>query len=82
MPVPDYFVIAPDFCLCEICEKDYPDNKFVHVAVDNEKTGDEHERRWTTICCDCREKCRNDSEYEKFVTEKVFRLKLGRRLKK
>ena len=81
MPVPDEFVIAPDFGLCEICEKDYPDNKFVHVAVDNDLSGEEHEKRWLTICAYCREKCRTDSKYEEYVTDKVFKLKLGRRLK-
>lgn len=81
MPVPDEFIIAPDFEQCQICEKDYPDNKFIHVAVDNDKTGAEHEKRWLNICCDCREKCRIDSRYEKFVTDQVFKLKLGRRIK-
>lgn len=82
MPVPDEFVIEPDFQLCEICEKDYPDNEFVYVAVDNDKVGTEHEKRIYSMCKYCREKCRTDSEYEKYVTEKVFNLKLGRRLRR
>ena len=81
MPVPDEFVIAPDFTHCEMCDKCYPDNQIVHVKVDNDKQGVMHEVRHYAMCKFCREKCRTDSEYEKYVTDKVFSMNLGRRMK-
>ena len=79
MPVPDEFVLAYDYGRCEICERgNIPDPDFVHVVVDNEKTGEENEKRWYSICSECRERCRNEPTFEKYVTEKVFKLRLGR----
>lgn len=40
MPVPDEFVLAYDYGRCEICERSgIPAPDFVHVVVDNDKTG-------------------------------------------
>ena len=80
MPVPDEFNLFDDYMLCEICNKDYPLSTFAHVVVDNDKMGEELEKRYCAICSNCREKCRNDTGYEKYVTEKVFKIKLGRRI--
>lgn len=81
MPVPDMQTRFRDFEYCDICEKDYTDDKFVAVVVDNDKRGAENEKRTCRICKDCREKCRSDPAFEKSVTKKVFRFHLGRRLK-
>ena len=78
MPVPDEFIRAPDFVLCEICNKTVPDTAFVHVLVDNDKQGEENEKRYYAMCTDCRERCRNEPAFEKYVTEKVFTMRLGR----
>ena len=78
MPVPDEFVLAPDFGLCEICGQTKPDTDFCPVVVNNDKPGEENEKRWCEICKDCRERCRNEPAFEKYVTEKVFKLRLGR----
>lgn len=85
MPVPDEFVLAYDYGRCEICGRgNVPDPDFVHVVVDNDKPGEENEKRWYSICKDCHERCRKEPAFEKYVTEKVFKLKLGRvvRIKK
>lgn len=82
MPVPDEFVLAYDYRLCEICGRgNVPDPDFVHVVVDNEKSGAEHEKRWYAICKDCRGRARTDKDYERYITEKVFAMKLGRRVR-
>ena len=82
MPVPDEFNLCDDYMLCEICNKDYPLSTFKHVAVtDDLKENGEQEKRYCVICSGCREKCRTNPLYEQFVTEKVFNLKLGRRIK-
>ena len=82
MPVPDEFVLAYDYGRCEICERgNIPDPDFVHVVVDNEKPGAEHEKRWYAICKDCRERARTDKDYERYITAKVFAMKLGRRVR-
>lgn len=78
MLVPDEFIRAPDFGLCEMCDKTVPDTAFVHVIIDNDKPGEENEKRWYAICSDCRKRCRKEPAFEKYVTEKVFKLKLGR----
>lgn len=78
MPVPDEFLLAPDFGLCEMCNKTVPDTNFVHVIVNNDNPREENEKRWYEICKDCRERCRNEPAFEKYVTEKVFKLRLGR----
>ena len=76
MSASETFVIAPDFQFCEICEKSYPDNEFVHVLVSNDSDCAVQYRRYS-MCTGCREKCRVDKEYENYVTNKVFKLKLG-----
>ena len=81
MPVPDSFNLFKDFQYCEICEKDYTDDNFVAVVVDNDKSGAEKIRRVTMICKTCRERARIDPAFEKELTEKVMKLKLGRKLK-
>lgn len=81
MPVPDSFNLFKDFQYCEICEKSYTDDNFVAVVVDNDKSGAEKIRRVTTICKTCRERARTDPAFEKELTEKVMKLKLGRKLK-
>lgn len=78
MPVPDEFVLAPDFRLCEICGQTKPDTDFCPVIINNDKPGEENEKRLYSICSECRERCRNEPAFEKYVTEKVFKLKLGR----
>jgi hypothetical protein len=81
MPVPDEQKLCEDFGHCEFCDKCYEDSKFVRVIFDNDKEGKENEKRMFEMCKDCREKCRIDKEYEKYATEKAFKLKLGRRVK-
>ena len=85
MPVPDEFTLCDDYMFCEICEKDYPLSTFKHVAVTNGMKGafenEESEIRYCAICSECREKCKASPAYEQFVTEKVFNLKLGRRIR-
>ena len=81
MPVPDEFVLAPDFGLCEICGQTKPDTDFCPVIINNDKPGEENEKRWYEICKDCRERARTDKDYERYITEKVFAMKLGRRVR-
>lgn len=81
MPIPDEFVRAYDYGYCEICDRDVPDTSFVHVIVDNEKHSAENEKRWYSICMGCRERCRKEPAFDKYVTEKVFRLNLGRKVR-
>ena len=81
MPVPDEFVRACAYGRCEICGRDVPDTSFVHVIVDNEKKGDENEKRWYAVCKGCRERARTDRDFERYMTEKVFVLKLGRKVR-
>lgn len=81
MPVPDIQELYKDFQGCDICGKAYTDDKFVAVLVDNDKDGAEKEKRICSICTYCREKCRTDPAFEKATTEKVFNLRLGRKIK-
>lgn len=75
MPVSDRFVHAHDWEYCEMCEKCKP-MPFCPVIVEN----DDGEKRWYSMCVDCRVRCRTDSDYERHCTDKVFRLKLGIRV--
>ena len=78
MPVPDRFDIAPDFQLCEICDKCKPDNEFRHVAIQQGEKLTAGMARAYVICEDCYQKCKTDSDFEKYVTDFVFEHKLGR----
>lgn len=82
MPVPDIQPRFRDFGHCEFCDKCFQDDYFVPVLFDNEKEGAENELRIFEMCKDCREKCRTDRAFERYATEKAFKLKLGRRIKK
>lgn len=82
MPWPETIELSQDFMYCEICGQDYKMNEFAHVIVSNDKQGAEQERRYCAICKYCRQKARDDAEYEKYVTEKVFVLGLGRKLRR
>lgn len=81
MPVPDMQPRFRDFAECQICGKCYPDDNFNIVVVDNEKDGAANEKRILEICKPCRENCRNYPAFEESVTEKVIRLRLGRKIK-
>ena len=81
MPVPDEFVRAYDYERCEICDRTVPDTSFVHVIVDNDKPGAENEKRWYSVCKDCRERARVDRTFDRYLTEKVFALNLGRKVR-
>ena len=82
MPVPDEQERYKDFVECDICNQIYPDDMFFHIVADNEKQGAEHEQRILAICNDCRYKCIDSIAFEKAATEKIFKLKLGRKLKR
>ncbi len=82
MPVPDKFNLADDWGYCEICKKDYPLSSFKHVAVSNGvKENGTEEIRYYALCTPCREKCIVSAKYEQYVTDQVFKLKLGRRIR-
>lgn len=81
MPVPDRFEIAHDFQLCEICNKCKSDNEFRHVAVQRSEEITDGIARWCSICENCYQKCKADSDFEKYVTDFVFRNELGRLIK-
>ena len=70
-----------DFGHCEFCNKCFEDDYFVCVLFDNEKSGAENEKRVFEMCKNCHKKCRTDKAFEKYVTEKAFSMKLGRKLK-
>lgn len=70
-----------DFERCPICEESKEDNpssletpNFTIVQVTDEKS---NVRRLCRICKDCRDKCRNDTAFERKVTKKVFKEKVG-----
>lgn len=76
MPVPDSFERFHDFFQCPFCEKDYSDKylKSAFIKInDSDVTG-----RACHICRFCLEKAKQDKEYDKFVTDKAFREKIGR----
>lgn len=77
MPVPDKFVHAHDWEYCEMCGKCKP-MPSCHVIVEN----DDGEKRWYSMCRDCRARCRTDSDFERYCTDKVFVLRLGRTVRK
>ena len=81
MPVPDIQPRFRDFGHCEFCGKCFQDVFFVRVLFDNEKASAENEKRVFEMCKNCREKCRTDTEFEKYATEKAFSMKLGRKVK-
>ncbi len=79
MPVPDEFIIAPDFTICEYCGKSYADtNENIHRVL----IGNNGEERVFVACIHCIEKAKIDKDYENYMTEKTFKEKLGRLLKK
>ena len=78
MPTPDEIKLFEDFQLCEICGNDYQDSAFVHVVITSDE--DPTQKRYYALCKHCREKCRTDAAFEKYVTKKVFTEKLGRRI--
>lgn len=82
MPVPDIQEMYHDFGHCEFCDKCFQDDFFVRVLFNNEKEGAENEKRVFEMCKNCREKCRTDTAFEKYATEKAFSMKLGRRIKR
>lgn len=76
MPVPDRFVHAHDWEYCEMCGECKP-MPSCPVIVEN----DEGKKRYYSMCHECMERCKADSEYERYCTERVFSLKLGRSIK-
>lgn len=80
MPVPDMQPRFRDFVVCEFCDKSYPDDEFALVIIDNDKDSEENEKRIYDMCKNCRKKCRTDPAFEKYVTEKAFHLRLGRKM--
>ena len=77
MPAPDRFVHAHDWEYCEMCGKCKP-MPSCHVIVEN----DNGEKRWYSMCRDCRARCSTDSDFERYCTDKVFVLRLGRTVRK
>ncbi len=77
MPVPDEFKIAPDFIICEYCNKSYSDTpeNMHRILVTHDKTG---EKRIFVACVNCIQKAAKDKEYDKYITDKTFNEKLGR----
>lgn len=80
MPISDIQGCYNDYGICTFCGKIYPDNLFVPVLVDNDKTGKAKEYRRYEMCIQCRKKCASDKDFERYVTNKVFTLKLGRKI--
>lgn len=78
MPVPDIFVIAPDFALCVYCGKTYPDTIENMHRIKVEKDG---KKRIYEACVHCIERAKNDRAYEDYMTDKTFNEKLGRQIK-
>ena len=79
MPVPDTFIIAPDFTVCEYCGKSYADTAENMHRVQIEKDG---ARRIFVACVHCIAKAKIDAAYDEYMTDKTFNEKLGRKLKK
>ncbi len=78
MPVPDIFVIAPDFALCVYCGKTYPDTIENMHRIKVEKDG---KKRIYEACVHCIEKASKDKAYDDYMTDKTFNEKLGRQIK-
>ncbi len=78
MPVPDLFIIAPDFTVCEYCGKSYADTAENMHRVLIEKDG---ARRIFVACVHCIAKAKTDAAYDEYMTDKTFNEKLGRSLK-
>lgn len=76
MPVPDTFVIAPDFFQCPFCMKDYPDTDMKHGFFRKNIT--DKEGRVYYICKTCFNKAQSDEKFDKKITDKVFNENLGR----
>lgn len=78
MPVPDEFIIAPDFTACVYCGKTYADTAENMHRVMIEKDG---ARRIYKACVHCIARAKAEPEFEEFMTEKTFSENLGRKLK-
>lgn len=78
MPVPDLFIIAPDFIVCEYCGKSYADTAENMHRVLIEKDG---ARRIHKACVHCIARAKTEPDYDEYMTNKAFSEKLGRRLK-
>lgn len=78
MPVPDIFTIAPDFTVCEYCEKSYSDTTENMHRIKVEKDG---QKRIYVACVRCIEKAGKYKSYDDYMTEKTFNEKLGRQIK-
>ena len=79
MPVPDTFMIAPDFCECPFCLECYPNTECRHGLFkinDYDKTG-----RACYICKKCLQKAQTDRRFDEEITARVFREKLGKLVK-
>lgn len=77
MPVPDEFIIAPDFTVCEYCGKSYEDTVENMHPIRVEKNG---EYRIFCACVNCITKAKSDEKYDEYMTNKTFSEKLGRKL--
>ena len=78
MPVPNMFTIAPDFTVCEYCNKTYADTADNMHRIKVEKGG---KSRIYVACVHCIERAKNDRAYEDYMTDKTFNEKLGRQIK-
>lgn len=79
MPIPDLFFRAPDFFQCPWCLKDYQDTELKHGFFrvnDDDQIG-----RVYYICKNCLDKAEKNKQFEKRITNKVFKNKLGRVVK-
>lgn len=79
MPVPDEFKIAPDFFVCEFCNKGYPDTER-RTALFRIKDTDNVGRAYY-ICNTCFQKAQDDKSFDDEITAKVFRENLGRKVR-
>lgn len=75
MPVPDEFKIAPDFTVCEYCNKSYEDTTENMHLINIEK---DRAARIFHACVHCIKKAQEDKSYDDYMTEKTFNEKLGR----
>lgn len=79
MPVPDEFIIAPDFFQCPFCLKDYPDTEMKHGFFRKNET--DKEGRTYYICKKCFARAQEDKKFDDEITTRVFREKLGRKIR-